>query len=531
MKVGEVLIGGKVITTGIDSGLNKMGKSVSGFNGVANSKLAAVNATLAKGAAAFHNFYSAAASKASSVIGPLTRIASTAGLVSAALETISLKNTFTGVTNLNEASRELGITVGALGTLRYQAKQANVSVTDLESGIANMTSVLNEAALGFTPAGGAIEGLGLKVKDLIRLSPDKAFLKIQSKLAGITSDGERAARSMEIFGSSTSKLNPLLALGGTKMAELAAEAKKLGVNIGGADNQKLLEVQAAMSKIGSALEGVGNTIAIKLAPYIEAVADGLTKWAGDSANVGKVMDVVVQAVASGIDFIITKVTDLQSRINSAFRTFEEISNAFDFSGKSVFAGIGKASSALKAGMGQLDNATPGQKLLSGYDSWIKKIDTVAKGTQKIAKVQIGMQNVAAVTSSKTVEAFAKMEAEASKWKDMIRSPIEVVKKELDNIHKLEAGKFLNPREAEMARRVSVSKLNSLPRFAGAQELGTAEARSSILHNTSGYTVENGIPKLVGFAGEQLGVLKQMAAALIGQNAQGARNQGQVDFIL
>src|SRR6185369_16747709 len=116
-------------------------------------------------------------------------------------------------------------------------------------------------------------------EQLAKLPLDEALLKISDGLKGLNSPAARTAAAIDIFGKSGAQLLPMLQDGSKVIAELADEAKNLGISFSRVDAAKVEAANDALTRVGEVFQGVWNTMAIQLAPIIEAIAVKFTDWA------------------------------------------------------------------------------------------------------------------------------------------------------------------------------------------------------------------------------------------------------------
>jgi hypothetical protein len=520
--VGSINIGASVALSTLTSGLGKAGKEVSSFAGSAGGRLAAFESGASKASKAFGDFAGSAISKAKSIIGPLTKIASVAGLVGTAIEAISLKNTFAGLGEVNQAAKGLGVTSGALAELRHAATQTGGTVGDLDSAVGSMTSNVAEAARVIGPASVALNRLGLDAADLVKLSPDKAFTAIADKLSKIQNEGTRAQMAFEIFGESSRKLVPLLGAGKEKLAAFSAEAKRLGVSLSGVDQAKIVAAQAALEKIKTAVQGIGNTIAVALAPYIEAAATQLTDFSVKFQGGGAIAEKVIRGIVQGVAWVIDAIQKAVQSIRSLFITLQEMQGkAISAAGGSGAAIIKEAQAAAAALKAEMAGPSLGDKLASGFDRYLVKVKLVVAAQLLAAKAAEQLGNASGNTVRQMDTGAA---AAAHQIAESVMTPLEQYRRELNAIRHAEANKLLSPRQVGMANRNAIEKLNSGPKFGGAHEIGSREARTSILNATTGRMGLDGFRNLEAVGREQVGELRGIRQEINRQAAQGMKQQ-------
>lgn len=178
---------------------------------------------------------------------------------------------------LAKASDRLGITTEALAGLHYAGDLAGVSAEQLNTGLGKMSKTLAEAAGGSEQANEAFRALGLSSKELAQVPADQAFMRISDALMDVDNNMQRLKLTQDIFGRGATDIINLMAEGSNGMKAAAAEAKALGLALSRVDAAKIEIANDSFTRIKGVFSGIGNTIAVQLSPYIQAVGDWLVK--------------------------------------------------------------------------------------------------------------------------------------------------------------------------------------------------------------------------------------------------------------
>lgn len=187
-----------------------------------------------------------------------------------------VKPSFEAIENLANVADRLGITTEALAGLQHAAKLSNIETEALTASLQKMQVNLSDAALGGGTAAKAFEELGLKAAQLKNLSVDDQFVAIADALQRIPNVADRLRIVTDIFGRGGAPLLNMLMEGGDGLRAMADEADRLGQAISGLDARKIMEANDAWDRMGVATKGLANTLAIEVAPAVEAIATGFT---------------------------------------------------------------------------------------------------------------------------------------------------------------------------------------------------------------------------------------------------------------
>lgn len=178
---------------------------------------------------------------------------------------------------LAKSADKIGVTTQALAGLRYQADLSGVSAEQLDNSLKTMQKNIVDFERGTGRATVALQALGFTQGDLINMSADRQFLAIADSVSHMQNAAERTNAAMKIFGDSGSELINVMADGSAGIRAAAAEADQLGIALNRVDVAKIEMANDAFTRSKAAISGVGNTIAVELAPYLKAAADEFTE--------------------------------------------------------------------------------------------------------------------------------------------------------------------------------------------------------------------------------------------------------------
>lgn len=292
--------------TGNVSGLAKsFGSAIAPVKGL-SSHISALNTRLSSTIATGLKFSAVAAGVAAA--------GAAAGLVALT------KSSITNIDKLKDQAESLGVSTDALSRMQYAASFAGVENEALATSFGKMLVNVSNAASGSKTAAAAFDRLGLNAKTLASLSPEVAFAKIADAIAAIENPYQRADAAQEIFGKSGKALIPVLNLGAEGLTQFYTEADRLNITIRQTDATKVEGAADAMGRIGKATEGVGNALAIKLAPAIELAGAKLIAFATSGEGVSSKVSVAFEWVTSAI----AKSADVLELVKAGFYTLKGV---------------------------------------------------------------------------------------------------------------------------------------------------------------------------------------------------------------
>lgn len=180
-----------------------------------------------------------------------------------------------------------GLSTTALSEFAHAAAISGASVSDIEGAMRSLASQLVAAENGSSRAQKAFSILGLDVQKIASLSPERQFEEVARAIASIKEPTERAGAAMRIFGSAGAALLPLFANGPDGLAKLRAEARALGVSIDAETAKMGADFTDATTRLKTALQGVGLSVAKILTPALIELANAATRIFSSFSNLVK----------------------------------------------------------------------------------------------------------------------------------------------------------------------------------------------------------------------------------------------------
>jgi hypothetical protein len=218
-----------------------------------------------------------------------------------------IKGQFEAIASTDRLAQSLGVSTQALSRLQYAASVSGVSTEAVGGALFKMEKALGGVDEFGMKAADAFKQLGLDSSKLIDMKPDEAFGVIGDALNKVDNANDRNALSMKIFGKSVAEVLPLLRKGSDGLNELGDEGDKLHATFNEIDAIKIEQANEAMEKMHKVLEGAINTLAIKMAPFIEALSKKLVDLATQGEGLAGVIshgfEKVVGGVAAAMDYL------------------------------------------------------------------------------------------------------------------------------------------------------------------------------------------------------------------------------------
>jgi len=252
------------------------------------------------------------------VVSKVAKFGVVAGAAGAAALTALTKKSFDTIDGTAKLSDQLGITTEKLQGLRHAAEITGAGTATLDKSLEKMNKVLGEAEQGIGTGRYALDALGLSLDQFKGKTPDQTFYMFADAISQVKSPAEQAAIATQIFGRAGGKLINTLNLGADGLGKMQKEAEALGIAFNRVDAAKIEAANDAWTRMQAALQGVGNTIAIEVAPFVEAAYQSFVEWAAQGEGLGA-------KVGGAINWIIDafgKLLNVIDLVKAAFYTVE-----------------------------------------------------------------------------------------------------------------------------------------------------------------------------------------------------------------
>lgn len=213
--------------------------------------------------------------------------------VSAALIYLT-KSAFSRLDDVAKDARRIGITTKEFGGLALAASEAGIEIDKITTFFPKMQQSIGKATQGVGAGVKAFEDLGLSIDHLRSLSPVEQFRLISERIADVKNQTDRMRIAMDIFGRGAVEIMPLLTAD-FKEAEEAARILNLSLS-----EFDLAQIEAANDSVGrikSAFEGLGNYLAVQLAPIITGLTQRIFEYIRGQGGIAAIASKVITSTA------------------------------------------------------------------------------------------------------------------------------------------------------------------------------------------------------------------------------------------
>ena len=210
-----------------------------------------------------------AVDKASPTLTAVGKNMAVIGAAVSAATALMMKSWADAGDEIEKMSRRVGVSATTLSEFKHAAELSGAGLDDVEKGMKKMSKTLVDAEDGMAEYIRAFEAIGLESSELMKLEPEKQFIRISEAIADLESPTLRAAAAQDIFGRAGTKLLPMFDSGSEGLKKMRKEAHKLGIVFDEAGAKQAAEFTDNMLRLKGSMRGVFLMLAEQLFPTID----------------------------------------------------------------------------------------------------------------------------------------------------------------------------------------------------------------------------------------------------------------------
>jgi hypothetical protein len=178
---------------------------------------------------------------------------------------------------MGKLSQSAGVSVETLSKLDYAAGLSGLSTEDLGQAFNHLNINIAKAGAGSREQAVVFQALGVHVKTAGGKVRDSAALMadIADRFSDLKDGASKSALAVEIFGKAGAAMVPFLNQGKDGLAELGAEADRLGITITAGAAASAEQFNDNLEKLDRAGKAVGQRVAAELTPAMVKLTDEL----------------------------------------------------------------------------------------------------------------------------------------------------------------------------------------------------------------------------------------------------------------
>jgi hypothetical protein len=249
------------------------------------------------------------------------------GLITGAIQgglsslTSLVEHSFESVAALGHLSDRLGTSTELIQSLHLVAEQAGVGVEELDISLERLNRRLGEAQTKAGQTDAVMTQLGITQEEIAGLNFEQFLGIVADRFQAMGDSAQKAYLAQELFGRGGVRLVGFLSQGRAGIEAARHELEALGISISRMDATRVEKAQAALAKMKMILEGIGQQIAIELAPLIEGAAEKFSDWVKQAGGVKNIILPVIDSIVLGFASLIDQLTEVRN-------VFRELANDF-----------------------------------------------------------------------------------------------------------------------------------------------------------------------------------------------------------
>ena len=269
----------------------------------------------------------------------IAKMATIMGTVAAGALGLFVKQSYGTIDSLAKTADKLGVTTEALGGFHHAAGLAGVQLRTFNMGLQRMIRRVAEASIGTGEAKAALLELRLDAQKLAQLSPDKQFLAVARAMQEVGSQNQRIRLAMRLFDSEGVALVNILNKGEKAIRAAMQEAVAFGTAISRVDAAKIEAANDALRRSRAATQGLINQIAVRLAPWVEAIATGMSNWLKDTLGNIDPVKVAFEGLAETIAVIADTAVTAYSKVDMWMTKLRHSTGTYRKAAKNIWEGF------------------------------------------------------------------------------------------------------------------------------------------------------------------------------------------------
>lgn len=214
-------------------------------------------------------------------------------------------------------ARSLGTTIDSLQGLQIAADEAGVA--NLREPLSKLVQQLAEASDPASRAAEALSDLNLTAADLADLPLVEQVALIADRIKELGLSAGEAGVLLRSLGVEQQAFTLLVANGGDAIRRAREDVDRFGLSLSEVDAAQVETANDAIARIGRVFVGLGNQLAVSLAPVLTDVADQLVVLADRSGPVGRAISnigTVIGPVVTSAQALFTALTPVLEIVGS-----------------------------------------------------------------------------------------------------------------------------------------------------------------------------------------------------------------------
>lgn len=198
-------------------------------------------------------------------------------------------------------ARAVGGSVAAVQTLERAGDRAGVAQSELAAAATRLNQALGQVIATGRGADGTFAALGLSAHELAAMDVDERFMALSRAMRDAGMGSQEMSYHLRALGIRQTSVITLLQSGAEEIERSREAIHALGVAVSDVDAAQIERTNDALSEIGRVWEGLGNQLAVRIAPTLERLAEAFVAGARE----GGVLNVALAGLVDNLGLIVS----------------------------------------------------------------------------------------------------------------------------------------------------------------------------------------------------------------------------------
>jgi molecular chaperone GrpE (heat shock protein) len=179
---------------------------------------------------------------------------------------------------ISKLSQSVGVSTELLSGYSHALNLSGVEISAFGRSVGLLSKNMLAALQGGKAQADVFKALGIEVKDAdgnLRDTND-VLGEVSDRFAGMQDGAEKTALAMKLFGRSGAELIPFLNSGSKGLANMRAEAQKMGLVFSTETGKRIEEVNDSFTRMAGQIKGAAYQLTFSLLPALESTSTALS---------------------------------------------------------------------------------------------------------------------------------------------------------------------------------------------------------------------------------------------------------------
>lgn len=340
---------------------------------------------------------------------------------------VKMKQTIDDADELSKLSRKVGLSVQSLSVFRHAAVLAGTDFGVMTRGIQRFTRAVSDASIGSITIKRAFDDLGIEIRDTSGSLKDteNLLLDVADKFSKMEDGIIKSARAQEIFGRSGAELIPFLNEGRIGIEKIKKEAEELGLIFNVKTAQAAEKFNDNLTRLKGVADGLFISYSNDLIPILVDFSEELLKSkskVNELANSGSTLSGVLLSIYGSISLTNLSLKNMSTVLGDTAASFYLLSEKI--TSGDLFKNPKKSMEEYFDQVKAISDKSLND-MLENTNSTLDSMGNIIGGYIDRLNGISNQSNINKIVE-KSIENNSKLEEEAEKLIDSLKTPYEIL---------------------------------------------------------------------------------------------------------